>query len=696
MNLGLGGRLTNMHSEYIDASSFNFIKPITIKELGFSNKRNIQIPIIVNSSNFDFNTLRTDGGDIRFAETISGQRGLFYWISDFDFTNKKALIWLQIPKLNINESKTIYMFFGKSSLTTTSNLNNLSFNFKYRFDHTPISSYLFYGTLNRGINEHGFSLGANNLKFTITHPPFRGKNRWEVFTNLYYSSSINNISFDFTGEENDINFTFTGQNSISTNIRTGSNQSRSDAHIGCEPNSSNLIYFSYDERIDYFFYRSYFRNSFIDYSLEMERGVEGNTTLNTLSVNGIGNSDARIKYLLIREHIRDEVSVDLSELFPTIYDYYNSVYVDTEQYTDNITTVEYHHESNAGGPAVNLSNNLYDEHNTYWGSSDDVSNCNVFIDFGRDSNNLVGTNYRHISSGSIGNYTAHRLSNHSVGMEVDHWKGRHTAGIACIDFESNPKQVNCLILEGYDDNGMVRRFRFKGSYKSPTVNFSDWQVLYDGVCAKSAEKQYFYFKNFGKYRYYMLEVLSTYGNNIKLKSWWMYKMPNVSFFNGVFVDRVSIRPSLYGSNVYNFPRYISMDATNDYKDWFPLLEETHTYSPFSESLYGYWQHFKFINNNKFRVYRLKMRDTWGGDDRFVLEEWQLTRSYKEHWNNRILTTTDDTFFNVLADKATGFDGGWVYGINRDELFFIYDDYLARKQNVTKGFDLGSTYIDLTK
>jgi hypothetical protein len=503
------------------------------------------------------------------------------------------------------------------------------------------------------------------------------------------------VYLEFLGGENKIHFRFNNIDNITNNVRTGSNQTYTDLQSGCEPNSYNLLNFAYDLTTDTFFYKALARNSFIDYSWAMERSVEGNTEVDTIKIRGADGVDARIKYLLVRKYILDELSIDLSELYPEDGDYYNSVFVDTELYSPDVLSPIYHHESNVGGLPSVISNDRYDDYDSAWVSNDEVTSGYILIDFSRSSINAVDSSYRHISSGGTGVYTAHRLSNYIL-TEGDYWLGRQTCGIACIDFDDNPKQINCLVLHGYDEPGMVKKFRFKGSYKNPMNNYTDWMVLYEGECARSGDKQYFYFRNFNKYRYYMLEVLSTYGSNIKLKSWYMYTMPNADVFDGVTVDRISLRPSMYGSNANSFPRSISLEASNDYVTWVPMLNNVYTYSPFSESLYEYWQHFAFNNNNKYRIYKLLLDGTWGGIDKFIIDGMQLSQSLDEKRTHRVLQTTDSNMLCLYVDDSTGFDSGWLYGVNRDDFFYIKDNYLARKNQLSKGFDLTSLFLSITK
>ena len=120
-----------MYDKQIDIFDYSFLKHFVVKELGFSDKKNIQIHIILNEGNFDFSKVNLDFGDIRFTENKDGSNCLFYWISYLDYENKKCCVWIELPELNKGENKTIYMFFGSDDAKSRSNINNLNFIFKY-------------------------------------------------------------------------------------------------------------------------------------------------------------------------------------------------------------------------------------------------------------------------------------------------------------------------------------------------------------------------------------------------------------------------------------------------------------------------------------------------------------------------------------------------------------------------------------
>ena len=89
---------------------WEYYKEINITERTGSELQDYTVPIILNSSNFDFNKAKDDGSDIRFLAS-DGRTLLDYWIQYWDKDNQEALVWV---KLNLagGATTTIYMLYG--------------------------------------------------------------------------------------------------------------------------------------------------------------------------------------------------------------------------------------------------------------------------------------------------------------------------------------------------------------------------------------------------------------------------------------------------------------------------------------------------------------------------------------------------------------------------------------------------------
>jgi len=91
---------------------------IIITENSGKNLTGYQIPIYLDSSNFNFSQANKDGSDLRFS---SGGRNLSYWIETWDPDAEKALVWVKIPSLPANGKITLLMKCGNSKATAVSN-----------------------------------------------------------------------------------------------------------------------------------------------------------------------------------------------------------------------------------------------------------------------------------------------------------------------------------------------------------------------------------------------------------------------------------------------------------------------------------------------------------------------------------------------------------------------------------------------
>ncbi len=112
----------NLSNIQTTSPMFYYIK-ILIQNNQSVNLTEVQIPIYLNETNFDFNLADYTGLTIRvYDKRVSNPyddinngwnyQGIPYWIEYFKPKEKKALIWVKI-NLSANENKTIYIYFSK-------------------------------------------------------------------------------------------------------------------------------------------------------------------------------------------------------------------------------------------------------------------------------------------------------------------------------------------------------------------------------------------------------------------------------------------------------------------------------------------------------------------------------------------------------------------------------------------------------
>ena len=90
---------------------WNYSQEIIIKENAGKILTDYPVPVVLNSSNFDFSKVKNDGSDIRF---FSGDKSLDYWIETWDFKNNQAVIWVKIPFISAREDTEITCEIRKS------------------------------------------------------------------------------------------------------------------------------------------------------------------------------------------------------------------------------------------------------------------------------------------------------------------------------------------------------------------------------------------------------------------------------------------------------------------------------------------------------------------------------------------------------------------------------------------------------
>jgi hypothetical protein len=76
---------------------------------------------------------KNQGGDLRFHD---GQNELSFWVENVTGTspNRIAYVWVKIPSLSANQTKTLYCYFGNPNATNASNLKNTFLPEPYDFE----------------------------------------------------------------------------------------------------------------------------------------------------------------------------------------------------------------------------------------------------------------------------------------------------------------------------------------------------------------------------------------------------------------------------------------------------------------------------------------------------------------------------------------------------------------------------------
>jgi hypothetical protein len=141
----------NMPVFPLSLSQWKYRKAFQITEQAGQNLTDYQVLLKIGESsgatgaNFHLEGLsaifpseKNQGGDLRFHD---GQNELSFWVENVTGTspNRIAYVWVKIPSLSANQTKTLYCYFGNSAATNASNGDNTFLLFD-DFDDGVISS----------------------------------------------------------------------------------------------------------------------------------------------------------------------------------------------------------------------------------------------------------------------------------------------------------------------------------------------------------------------------------------------------------------------------------------------------------------------------------------------------------------------------------------------------------------------------
>ena len=102
-------------------AQWQYKSAITINSIG-TELVDFQVMVTLDTSNFNYSFVNTDGADIRFStdSTWNFISDINYWIENFDASDTSK-IWIKVPTIPVSGSTTIYMFYGNPSASSESN-----------------------------------------------------------------------------------------------------------------------------------------------------------------------------------------------------------------------------------------------------------------------------------------------------------------------------------------------------------------------------------------------------------------------------------------------------------------------------------------------------------------------------------------------------------------------------------------------
>ncbi|MEM5805012.1 MAG: DUF2341 domain-containing protein [Candidatus Aenigmatarchaeota archaeon] len=145
--------------------NWNYRKPITISNTG-SALTDYQVLINLDTATLVFQgKMRSDCGDIRFTDS-DGSTLLNYWLES-GCNSASTKLWVKVPNIPANSNKTIYIYYGNPSATSTSN-GAAVFLWFDDFSTNTLNNYVVWNWRSNvagsaSITSGYLSMGANNL-----------------------------------------------------------------------------------------------------------------------------------------------------------------------------------------------------------------------------------------------------------------------------------------------------------------------------------------------------------------------------------------------------------------------------------------------------------------------------------------------------------------------------------------------------
>jgi len=696
-------------SEYMDninTDSYRNNARIYVKEITGQNREFIPLKLTLNSSNFNFDTVRQNGYDLRFTETQNGTNVLQMWIAYWDYSVRKATVWFKLPSLFANEIKVLYAFWGKDGDTGESDIRYMFgesvgdsptstpvFLFGDDFNGSTLDSSKWSSSGSFSISNSELNLGVNSYVQSIEVLPNVENSGWLIEEGVICNSSYTNNTYyahryAIYGGENELSIIYYAITKRYHNFEDGGSAVvYNGTNRGLESGSYSQNYIAYYEDTDKVYQGMRNRETYIDYNDEWERKVHRNTDASYFRIYGKNNTlgrGVRIDWVIVREYDpNSDPEVDLSELYIP-YENIPHQSLDFTEYTSDITNTDYYHLSDMGGDPYKMSDNITNSASNIF-ISDTTTSGNLIIDFGRKKTNLVDNWYLHFDNNHVNYYNASKLSDLDEDIyNRNYWQCTTSSGVwAAIKFP-NPIMVGCLSVTAVADNlnGMIKNFKFYGCNTDPRfVETSEKYLLAEGIFSKVSTEQTVYFTTNSRiFDYYILEGNSSYGSNIVLQEWGMYELrPDTG---KKVVSQLRLHPVAFESNESYFPKEIKFYGSNNMLDWIQLIDTTKTYTPFIDATYGRWQRYSFDNEAAYYNYKLVCIDNWYAQyDIIKIAEWEMVTKLIEEDTFRILNGSLDNINNIWADNTATFENGNVY-ITNDKLNVVMHDTLIESTTVS--------------
>lgn len=693
----------------IDTYYYKYRQPIYITEITGQDQTFVALKLTLNSSNFNFNLPAfSNGQDFRVAENSNGSGVLQIWVAYWSKDRQRATVFVKLPYLQADSTKTLWAFWGNPAAADVSNLKYMLGELVGAETSTPV--FIFGDAFNDGETSLDTTKWSSNGTVTLNgsyltfntdayieakNTPLTGYRDWQyedgfvkpaAGTNTtYYAHRINVL-----GGDNTIDLRYFNEDSKDRQHNFVDDETLvlySETNKGIELDSYHNSNLRYNESNDRIYQGLLNRTTAPDYEDSWEREVLRNTWCTHFRIYGRDDSSSggvNLLWVIIWEYDADTYpTIDLSELYVE-YENVLPQQFDSTEYGDDLASVSFYHSTDAGGDPYRLSDNIVNSLSNVWESTT-ISGF-AAIDFGRGNTDVTNRLYVHSDNNHVFYYPAARLSDDDINFQSkNYWQTTTSSGVWAAIKLTEAKAVVALSVWAVPTklNGMIKNYKFYGSNKDPKYPIPDEDkfLLSSGVFEKTVDEQVVYFNPVGhRFYYYFLEAVDSYGDNVALQEWRMYEY--TSNLGRRVVSQIRLRPVSFDSYDYYFPKRIEIYGSNDYRNWTQLLD-IDTYTPFIDYYsYGRWQRYSFENDSAYYAYKIIFDDNWNAPENTLkVAEWELVEKTLEAYNYRILGGTSNNFNSVWADSGTTFDSGNIYAAN-DKLNVVIGNSLFTSTTIS--------------
>lgn len=676
------------YGEPINLNDYNYRRFVHYTNPLSSIQYNVVVKLILNSDNFNFDLPKEDGADFRITGNKNGVGTLKMWKAHWSKSGKHAVLFFKIPFMKAKHTSDFIACWGNEEAEDVSDPAAMNFLFYETFTERPLDSSKWVGDTNSTISVYGYYLA--NYDFATITKPLEGKTSWIAEAGIYcdwddstsFSSTLRGFGLRFEGTENDFIAQFYKVDRIATDAVDGSTDYIIQPYGGLEPRNYQDVFVSYYEPEDKVTMRLSGRGTYEDIEGTYSRRVEGDTRPLNVRVWGRATSGSStgphpsyISWFLIREYSEDEIfTMDGSELYVP---YENVVHQDFDwrEFLPDFTRIFYQHSSSFGGDPYRLSDEGFDADLNIW-LSDEGASLEPFVYVEIHTGwalDVTSIYFSHYDSGHMYQYNASKLSDDETdAQQKNFFQSTTTSGWAGIKFPATKKIGAFRIKSTSNLNACPKNFEFYGSNFNPVIEFSKANKLLSGTFSQTEEWQSRVVNQTAPYRYYILNVLDTYGNDsIEIQEWEM--MDVLQERRKRCPNQLRLHPALYGELEYNFPKEISLRASNNGVTWTTLLPWTSTYTPFINHVagQGQWQYYSFINITEYWSFRLLCKGNWlAQDNRIAIGEWQIVELEEQAYTYRILSGTTNNIQQIWADDDCGID-------DPSALIYLSNEYLNK-------------------